>query len=93
MIAEVMGLAESTLRSWTNGTRDINLKDFFALCDAARIDPAHALFGRIGLTQEQKARLGDMVVKILDSDAATNPDYPALATSLRRDLKRRQKKS
>lgn len=87
-----MDMAESTLRSWTNNTRDINLKDFFALCDAADLDPVQVLFGRIGLTQEQKARVGDMVVKILDSDAATNPDYPALATSLRRDMKRRQKK-
>lgn len=36
--------SESALRSWTNGTRDINLSEFLQLCDAAGIDPAVVLF-------------------------------------------------
>ena len=43
-VAESMGNAESTLRSWTNGTRQINLTEFFTLCDAAGIDPYPILF-------------------------------------------------
>lgn len=43
-IAEKMNLAESTLRSWTNGTRDINLSDFLLLCKKADLDPATVLF-------------------------------------------------
>jgi transcriptional regulator with XRE-family HTH domain len=43
-IAEKMGLAESTIRSWTNGTRDVNLSDFLRLCRAAGLDPASVLF-------------------------------------------------
>jgi transcriptional regulator with XRE-family HTH domain len=43
-IAERMNLAESTLRSWTNGQRDINLSDYLKLCRAAGIDPAVVLF-------------------------------------------------
>lgn len=39
-------MAESTLRSWTNGTRKINLVDFIRLCSAAQADPALILFGR-----------------------------------------------
>lgn len=43
-IARDMDLAESTLRSWTNGSRDINLSDFLKLCQAAGLDPAVILF-------------------------------------------------
>jgi transcriptional regulator with XRE-family HTH domain len=43
-IAERIGLAESTVRSWTNGTREINLSDFFRLCAAAEIEPDEVLF-------------------------------------------------
>ena len=44
MVAERLDLAESTLRSWTNGTREINLADFFRLCNAADVDPKSILF-------------------------------------------------
>lgn len=53
-VAERMGRAESTVRSWTNGTRDMNLSEFFVLCDAARADPAAMLFGHLTLTSQQK---------------------------------------
>lgn len=43
-VAENMDVAESTVRSWTNGHRDINLNDFLRLCDAAALDPAVILF-------------------------------------------------
>lgn len=43
-IAGKLDLAESTVRSWTNGTRDINLADFLKLCEAAEIDAALVLF-------------------------------------------------
>lgn len=38
-------MAESSLRSWTNGNRDINLSDFLRLCGIAKLDPAVILFG------------------------------------------------
>lgn len=43
-VAERMDVHESSVRSWTNGHRDINLKDFFRLCDVAGIDPMPILF-------------------------------------------------
>jgi transcriptional regulator with XRE-family HTH domain len=43
-VAEKMDLAESTLRSWTNGTREINLSTFFHLCAAADVSP-YAILG------------------------------------------------
>ncbi len=42
-IAEKMGLAESTLRHWTNGTREINLTDLMRMCKAARVHPSLVL--------------------------------------------------
>jgi transcriptional regulator with XRE-family HTH domain len=44
-IAEKLGLAESTVRSWTNGTRDVNLSDYLKLCAAAQLDPVVSLVG------------------------------------------------
>lgn len=92
-VAEALGRSEPALRSWTNGNRQINLSEFFALCAAAKVDPAHVLFGRIGLSTEQKARLGELVVSVLESDTATHQDYPKLVRGLQRDLKRKTKKS
>lgn len=43
-VAERLDVAESTVRSWTNGNREINLGDFFRLCAAAEIDPQRLLF-------------------------------------------------
>ena len=43
--------AYSTVRGWINGSREINLSDFFLLCGAAGIDPASVLF-----TKEDNAR-------------------------------------
>jgi len=43
-LAEKMRRAEPTLRSWTNGTRQINLSEFFEMCAAADIKPAALLF-------------------------------------------------
>jgi transcriptional regulator with XRE-family HTH domain len=43
-VSEKLDLAESTVRSWINGTREINLSDFFRLCAAAGLDPASILF-------------------------------------------------
>jgi transcriptional regulator with XRE-family HTH domain len=43
-LAEKIGLAESSVRSWINGTREINLTDFFQMCEVAGIDPATVLF-------------------------------------------------
>ena len=40
--------AESTVRSWLNGTREVNLADFVRLCDATGIDPELVLFADVG---------------------------------------------
>lgn len=51
-VAEKLGMAESTLRSWTNGNREVNLSDFFAMCRAGGVDPAVVLFGRPVMTEQ-----------------------------------------
>lgn len=45
-VADRMGVTEAGLRHWLNGTRDINLVDFFSLCGAIDADPSEMLFGR-----------------------------------------------
>ncbi len=44
IVAGRLDQAESTVRSWTNGNREINLSDFFRLCAAAEIEPRLVLF-------------------------------------------------
>jgi transcriptional regulator with XRE-family HTH domain len=47
-------LAESTLRSWTNGNRKVNLADFFELCKKADADPALILFDQPLMSENLK---------------------------------------
>lgn len=44
-IAEGMGISQGAVAHWLSGRRDINLKDFFALCGHAGADPSRMLFG------------------------------------------------
>lgn len=59
-LAEKVERSEPTLRSWTNGTRQINLVDFFYICEAAEADPAIILFGTALLSQEQSKAIRDL---------------------------------
>lgn len=43
-IAEAMERSESGVRSWTNGSRDINLAEFLQMCKVVGLDPAVVLF-------------------------------------------------
>lgn len=52
-IAELMDVAESTLRSWMNGTREINLSEFEALCAICEADSCTILVGRPALTDKE----------------------------------------
>lgn len=44
VLAGKVGKSESMLRSQTNGNRPTKLNDFFALCEAAELDPLDVLF-------------------------------------------------
>lgn len=78
--------AESTIRSWTNGTRQINLTEFFELCRAAELDPAMVLFGGPVMTEELRKSLSETVQKALDADPAANPSYGKLGNKLRKGV-------
>lgn len=55
--------AESSLRSWTNDTRRVNLEEFFALCAAAELDPAVVLFARPVMTDRQHDAINTLVTE------------------------------
>lgn len=77
-------LAESTLRSWTNGTREINLSDFFMLCQTAKLDPATILFGHPLMTPEHKRQIGQLAATIIEADPSAAPHYGKLIKSIKK---------
>lgn len=92
-IAAALGIGEAALRHWLNGTRNLNLEDFFRLCDAAEADPLLILFGPTPMTDEMKRRLGDAVVKVLESDTSANPHYLEFIGTIKKDFKKRTPRS
>lgn len=90
-LAEKLGLAESTVRSWTNGTHNTTLKDFFLLCAAADLDPALVLFGMPIMNPEQRKKIGELAVSILEADPTSSPDYRKMAASFKNAAGKRRR--
>lgn len=88
-LAEKMDLSEPTLRSWTNGNREINLSDFFLACRHAKADPAQILFGQPLMSDDVKKKIGALAVSVLEADPAANPDYGDMITKIKRDVRKR----
>ncbi len=86
-IAEKMGLAESTLRHWTNGTREINLTDLMRMCKAARVHPSLVLFEGPPMNAETKRQIGELAKNALDSNPGMVPGYQKI--SVRSHFKRK----
>lgn len=78
-VAEDNSLTESGLRHWLNDTRDINLKDFFKLCQSVDADPALILFNTTSLDPEQLGALRKAVGSILNIEATNPPGQRAKA--------------
>lgn len=74
-VAEKMGLAESTLRSWTNGTHDVNLADVMEMCAHADVNPALVLFNAPLMRPEIKSQLRDLAKNVFDADHSIVPGY------------------
>lgn len=87
-VAEKMNRAESTLRSWTNGTREINLLEFFQLCEAAEVDAAAVLFGRPLMTDAQRKAIGELTASLMEKDPTSSPNYDKFAEKVRKSVSR-----
>lgn len=44
-IAEHMGVSQGAVAHWLKGRREVNLKDFFRVCEFVQADPQEILFG------------------------------------------------
>lgn len=82
-LADPMDRAESTLRSWTNGTREINLSEFFELCAAAGVNPSQVLFGGIPMNEETRQHLSKALQATLDADPVSKDSYPKMTRKMR----------
>lgn len=82
-VSEKMGRAESTLRSWTNSTREINLSEFFELCASAGVNPSQVLFGGVPMDPEIKRQVGELAKRVLDADPAVVPSYQKMTKAMR----------
>lgn len=81
---------ESSIRSWTNGTRKINLVEFFELCRAADVDPAMILFGRPLMTVALQESLTGFARKVIESDPASSPTYGKFGDNIRKSVRARK---
>lgn len=81
-------IAESTLRSWTNGNRQINLTDFFEICAKAEADPAQILFGQTLMSAEVEQQIGNLAAAVIKADPAIKPTYGKLVGKLSKAGKR-----
>ena len=91
-VAERLRMSESALRSWLNGNREVNVTDFFRLCDVAKADPRRILFGQVSLTTAQKEAVGQRVVEILEADTASLPGYAQPIQPLQSDVNRKRRR-
>lgn|SRR3990167_4632373 len=67
-LAEKLGRSESTLRSWTNGTREINFSEFFDLCAAAGVNPSMVIFGALPMNAEARQHVAEAITRALGSN-------------------------
>ena len=92
VLAERLRMSESALRSWLNGNREVNVTDFFTLCDVAKADPRRILFGQLSLTAAEKQALGKRLVEILETDTTALPGHPQPAQPLREASSRNRRR-
>ena len=55
-VAEAMGVTQGAVAHWLKGRREINLTEFFDLCEHAVADPEEMLFG----TRSGEALVGEL---------------------------------
>lgn len=71
-------ITEGGIGHWLTGVRDVNLKDFFSLCEAAGADPMIILFGA---TIHQA--MSQLVPRLLATEPDTNSHYGPFEKKLR----------
>lgn len=64
-VAEKLAITEAALRHRLNGTRQVDLAEFFAMCAAVEANPLEILFGGLPLSDEQMASLGQAMHSLL----------------------------
>lgn len=70
---------QATIGHWLRGIREINLREFFALCAAAGADPREILFGE----DSAEAALSTLRAKVLATKPDRSPDYGKFEKSLK----------
>jgi len=94
-VADAMQLSESALRSWTNGNRQINLQDFFKLCEVAEVDPAVVLFAVPRMTEELSKHIAALSASATTVDRAptAQSDYLKMKADFKAKTKSTGKKN
>jgi transcriptional regulator with XRE-family HTH domain len=67
-IAEKMGVADSTLRSWLNGNRPIQFDDLRTICKLADVHLSLVLFDAMPMDTEMKRRIDDLAGRARSKD-------------------------
>lgn len=75
-LAENMNMTPGGVRHYLNSTREVRLTKFFALCKAAKADPAVILFGQPVLNEDMRRAISDMIYNSM-AKGITLPLLPA----------------
>ncbi len=78
-LADAMGRSQGAVGHWISGRRDINLNEFFKLCEAAGADPRLILFPD-SRTEEALTQIG----QILKAHPELNPAYKPFEKGIKR---------
>lgn len=77
-LVDAVGATPGAISHWLTGRREINLNDFFRLCEAAGADPATILFGQ-DMATLARVRLDS----VFGPKPAANPRYRAFERAIK----------
>lgn len=86
-LGDALGVSQGAVGHWLSGRRQINLSEFWRLCEVAGADPRVILFH-----EDANPALADEIKKVLAAHPELHPGYQGFERSLRRSKNPRKRR-